>query len=829
LWARQNPAETTGVTAYPGRDGPTFLNRLKNFIQSGKGSLIGGVYAEHIMPYFEGEVNRASIRAFNDLAQTVFNLTTNDMKVMHTPERVMQANTNWVHKGSVLTGNPWPDILAGGYTATYLDEVTHLHWWFYPGETNNAGWDENNWGRWAGGEGNDEEPYHHKIHKINGVYTFIINDREDQAKFGNDDGGMRFDTRYTLLDKTLSADSRKITIVFDDWEAYAGNSFGQGANGNADQWHNTIRWAANHQWIEIVNLKDVLGQAQSDANWVIDHGLVFNKSMQTYEWLKKASEHDYDHWYYGHTGNGVVEEDFFNRVPPTAPNGYTIPGTKKYGDLNTTGSLLRDSWNKVAAMTNGNLKTLAEWTYSAMIFETAWHDENPPSGWSGGNWFDAYKSRNYQITFDRPETGSSEDYNSSDPTSGWALRLHGHVRKVGIHADAAQWVQDIKNGSQTSLTVVEQTDVDDDLWNEYILKNNRVYLCFKRWGGRLIYAFTYDPADEDAYQVIGAPAANPAEEHDGEGADNHRCSAFKDRYASLPGSHNQYVDFDYALSTPVQGSNFWEFVSQDGQIRKRVTLLSGRDAVRADYTLGAVVGTLYIRHGLGPNQLDLLRNGDTNLAVHTDSAFFYGLTNMVGGAVYAVRGTNNLINITSLPQAGYQNRELPLVQQVEVYNMATNFTTWLAFSPVSAQDIDGDGLLNTAEVVAGTNPENPDTDSDGMTDGYEIDNDLRPKLDDANGDLDGDGMTNLQEFLAGTLANNATSVFRISHVLSQVGGYSVVWQSATGNLYQVWSTDEMTNAFTQLSGTITGQVATTSYLDASALPHRFYKVKLIVP
>ena len=73
-------------------------------------------------------------------------------------------------------------------------------------------------------------------------------------------------------------------------------------------------------------------------------------------------------------------------------------------------------------------------------------------------------------------------------TSGWATRLHGHVRSVGILADTAQWVQDIKNSVQGSNTVVVSKDVDDGLWNEYILKNNCVYLCFKRWGGRLVAA-----------------------------------------------------------------------------------------------------------------------------------------------------------------------------------------------------------------------------------------------------------------------------------------------------------------------------------------------------
>src|SRR2546426_3669288 len=69
--------------------------------------------------------------------------------------------------------------------------------------------------------------------------------------------------------------------------------------------------------------------------------------------------------------------------------------------MNTPGTLLRDAWDKVAAMPAGNLRNLAEWTYSAMIYETCWHDENPPAWWVGGGWDNSYKSRNYQVTFDR--------------------------------------------------------------------------------------------------------------------------------------------------------------------------------------------------------------------------------------------------------------------------------------------------------------------------------------------------------------------------------------------------------------------------------------------
>ena len=753
LWARQDPAET----GYPERDGPTFLNRVKSLIASGNGSIIGGVYAEHIMPYFEGAVNQASINAFTDLAQTTFGLTPADMKVMHVPERVMHANTAWLHANpnGPLKGQPMSDILAGGYAATYLDEVTHLHWWFYPNEQNNPSWTYDACGayKWAGFKGTNEETYQHKLHKINGVLTFMINDREDQAKFGNDDGGMLFDTRYTLLNKALSPDYAQITVVFDDWEAYAGNSFASSnPNGNADQWHNTIRWAANHQWIEIVNLKDVVTWAQSDPNWVVDEGNVDGKTLQNYEWLKRASEHSYDNWYYGSN----QEQDFFNRVPPTAPDGSTLAGTKKYGDMNTPGTLLRDSWDKVIGIPVGQLRTLAEWTYSAMVYETAWHDEdaNP----------DQYQSRNYQVTFNRQDAcATSYEDTTSDNIAGWALRLHGHARNVGILADAAQWAADIRTGGQGSSTIVQAKDLDDDKRDEYILKNNRVYLCFKRWGARLIYAFVYDPVIHDAEQVIGVPVANPAEEHDGEGADNNRCSALKDRFITTGSDNFRLVDMDYAVSAPTQGSNYWEFVSADGQVRKRVTLPAGSDAVRADYTLTGG-GTLYVRNGLGPNQLDLLHNGDAHLTTASDS-FYYGLTNSQGGAAFVVRGGNAGRTAGSLSNAGYQNRELPLVEQVEMFNtnVAPNFSFYLAFSQATANNLDpGSG-------------------------------------------------------------------FRITAVQRGPTTTAISWAAVPGNTYQVWSTDNLQNNFTPLSDPMRASSNTQQYSDSTGNSHRFYEIHFVAP
>lgn len=73
-------------------------------------------------------------------------------------------------------------------------------------------------------------------------------------------------------------------------------------------------------------------------------------------------------------------------------------------------------------------------------------------------------------------------------------------------------------------------------------------------------------------------------------------------------------------------------------------------------------------------------------------------------------------------------------------------------------DPDGDNLLNSAELAAGTNPMQSDSDGDGMPDGWETTFGLSPTTAaDATADSDLDGATNLQEFQAGTDPTSAAS------------------------------------------------------------------------
>jgi len=97
----------------------------------------------------------------------------------------------------------------------------------------------------------------------------------------------------------------------------------------------------------------------------------------------------------------------------------------------------------------------------------------------------------------------------------------------------------------------------------------------------------------------------------------------------------------------------------------------------------------------------------------------------------------------------------PTVLTITVTDNAGNSTIG---NTIITDDFDDDGLTNTEEASLGTDPNNPDTDGDGVQDGEEVMDDTNP-LDDCdslNGtplpttDCDADGLTNAEEENLGT-------------------------------------------------------------------------------
>ncbi|MBM4092469.1 MAG: DUF2341 domain-containing protein, partial [Planctomycetes bacterium] len=106
----------------------------------------------------------------------------------------------------------------------------------------------------------------------------------------------------------------------------------------------------------------------------------------------------------------------------------------------------------------------------------------------------------------------------------------------------------------------------------------------------------------------------------------------------------------------------------------------------------------------------------------------------------------------------YLNGTDPTNPDTDADGMPDGWEVAHVLNPLSAADapldFDNDGLSNLREYQLGTNPRSTDTDADGMPDKWEVDNGLDPLVNDAALDPDADGLSNLQEFLKGTDPQN---------------------------------------------------------------------------
>jgi hypothetical protein len=145
-------------------------------------------------------------------------------------------------------------------------------------------------------------------------------------------------------------------------------------------------------------------------------------------------------------------------------------------------------------------------------------------------------------------------------------------------------------------------------------------------------------------------------------------------------------------------------------------------------------------------------------------------------------------------------------------------------------DLDNDGLRDIDELdLYHTNPFDPDSDDDGMPDGWEVAYSLNPLVNDAQAHSDTDPLDNLSEYISGTSPTDPTSYFRVHGAGLAASGIDLViwWQAATARVYTVYSTTNLLSgtwsptSFTNVPG-VSGTLWYTN--DALGADAEFFKV-----
>lgn len=125
-----------------------------------------------------------------------------------------------------------------------------------------------------------------------------------------------------------------------------------------------------------------------------------------------------------------------------------------------------------------------------------------------------------------------------------------------------------------------------------------------------------------------------------------------------------------------------------------------------------------------------------------------------------------------------------------------------------------------------------DSDADGMPDQWERAH-FGDHLRDGLGDLDGDGMADLLEYLAGTDPASAASSLRGDIVRTDgQGNWTIAWAAQPGKTYQVQYRDSFNQpAWTSLGSALTATTTVGSVTDRppADAPRRFYRVLLVTP
>ena len=607
-------------TSDPGTDGPAFVQRLRGFFDgnplNGEGAFIPGSFADQILPFFENRIGQGANGAMmrQTAALTTRLLGHGPTQMVWTPEMVIRGRTFI----DLLEDDQGRDT---GHSATVLDMLTHLREWYGEAElTSNRAY---------------------KINAINGVRVFFHDPGLTAWQFQPRDGGLHPELRRLFHVKASQADQEQAVVTVADWEQASGNKNPE----TADAYNDSLRWIANHPWIEVATLEDLAGRGWSE----IDRGTDLSLPTTSNDWLHHATVGNYDNWYYGHS----LEESFAGLRPEVRPG---LPHARILGDVGTRGTLLGDAWFEATTAPAGNLAELSRMVFAAGLYRTAWHSEDMHN-----------LSRNPLGEYIEPDT-------TRDTIIGFAYGLQTHVGDAAVVARAARWSASTTL-TATATAVMEDVDLDGE--DEAILFNDKLFAVFEPTGGRVKALFARDPMTGEGYLVSGSLLAftggrKPVDHEGDTNASTDRDSLLKDWWLSNPGT-NQYVNDHYVAQVSSSTMGF-RFTSSDGAVVKEVEL--DGDSLEVEYQLDPSAGNLYLRGSVSPFTAALVTEGQAAMTESDDGQVLSftttrGATTVAVDLDYASPGYSASLNSQASDGHASGPRTRAFSRMVELYGSGT--------------------------------------------------------------------------------------------------------------------------------------------------------------
>ncbi len=402
-----------------GKNDRGLLSRLRDLPEVW---LVGGSYAENIMPYMDSVGNNFAMWYVQQVYDSsIKGISYYDIPdVIWIPERVYKSENLMPYSLIKIINEEYGKYDSQG---RYLAPCIVL---------------DDNALSWYCSDCNPRKVY--KMYDNEGNYVFVVFIQKiarDNVVWQNmSDPGNSLN--QLLWNLSQDSDQEQVVIYGDDWEKAAGVAgwdFGQ-AGVPASSYDANIAWVASQDWVQPVHIGEVVKWWGVDRIYDSDPNNdppVISIDYATYQELNDWTGGTYDNWY-----NDFKGTEAYGMGPGPDINSNGVNGD--YEDLWKFGE------DMLLGAPDNNVAKLGWVTLMGNLYETAWH--TGPGG---------------ELVY-------------------WGKNVWNHTRYAGLFAYAAKWLDSLR--FIDTLSHIDSLDLDADGIKEYVLYNSCIFAVFDKRGGR---------------------------------------------------------------------------------------------------------------------------------------------------------------------------------------------------------------------------------------------------------------------------------------------------------------------------------------------------------